>query len=36
VVYRADNGHIHEFSIDQATGAWQQFDVNVAVSQVRQ
>jgi hypothetical protein len=30
VVYRADDGHIHEFSIDEATGSWQQFDMNDA------
>jgi hypothetical protein len=30
VVYRASDGHIHEFSINQATGQWQQFDMNVA------
>ena len=30
VVYRAVDGHIHEFTIDQHTGAWQQFDMNAA------
>ena len=30
VIYRANDGHIHEFSINQATEQWQQFDMNAA------
>jgi hypothetical protein len=30
VVYRAADSHIHELSVNQQTGAWQQFDMNAA------
>jgi hypothetical protein len=30
VVFRTGDGHIHEFSINQATQTWQQFDMTVA------
>jgi hypothetical protein len=34
VVYWASDAHIHEFSIDPASGTWQQFDLHDAVSEM--
>jgi hypothetical protein len=34
VVYRANDGHIHEFSVDPAGGTWQQFDLHDAVTEM--